>query len=145
MALADTKPLERFYEKMRFSEDDAGSFEALIAHWRQAFGDSLDPELEFHEPGMPGMPPQIYRGPDEIIEGVIRPLPNTVKELRIEPTEFIAADDAVVVLGYFRGTTQVDRELNARFANIWRIKNGRAIRHEAYTDSAAFLSAIGLI
>jgi uncharacterized protein len=144
MSLSDTKPLERFYEKSRFSEAE-GSFDAFIENWRSAFGDALDPAVEFHEPGLPGMPPQIFRGEDEILDGVVRPLRNSMKELRIEPDEFIAGDDAVIVLGHFRGTTMAGRELAVRFANIWRIRDGRAIRHDAYADTAAFMQAMGFI
>jgi ketosteroid isomerase-like protein len=144
MALSDPKPLERFYEKAHFTEEQE-SFDAFVENWRSAFGEALDPAIEFHEPALPGMPPQIFRGADEILEGVVRPLRNTVKELRIDAEELIPADDAVIVLGHFRGTTATGRELAVRFANIWRIKDGRAVRHDAYSDTAAFMHAMGFV
>lgn len=142
MPLSDPAPLKRFYEKSHFTEAE-GSFDAFVENWRTSFGEALDPAVEFHEPGLPGMGPQVFRGEEEILEGVVRPLQHSVKELRIEADELIAADDAVVVLGHFRGTTAAGNELAVRFANIWRIKDGRAVRHDAYPDTAAFMRAMG--
>jgi ketosteroid isomerase-like protein len=67
------------------------------------------------------------------------------EHFQLEPGEFIAADDRVVVvmqaLGRGRESGIV---VEHEFAHVWTFRNGLAVRHESYQSRAEALEAAGL-
>jgi ketosteroid isomerase-like protein len=64
---------------------------------------------------------------------------------RLEPREYIPADDRVVVVmdAFGRGRTSgvvVEHEI----AHIWSFRDGLAVRHESYASREEALEAVGL-
>ena len=58
--------------------------------------------------------------------------------LKIEPTEFIAQGDRVVVLGELQVRSKLtDKQYNSGFVHIIEVKDGKAISFLEYFDNAA--------
>ena len=50
--------------------------------------------------------------------------------------EFLDVGDTVVVLGEYSGTYKTTRKpFKAPFAHVWRLKNDKVARFQAYTDT----------
>ncbi|MDX6553911.1 MAG: uncharacterized protein QOD86_106, partial [Miltoncostaeaceae bacterium] len=63
-------------------------------------------------------------------------------EFRVEVDELLGDGEAVVALGRFIGRAG-DRRLDAPFAHVWRVRGGLAAEMRDFTDTAAFLTALG--
>ena len=104
----------------------------------------LDPEVEWGTPEQDPFMTGTYRGH----KGVRRFLDEffeLFEEARIEPEEFLDAGDRVVVPFLFTARTrETGIELTERWAHIWTIKNGKAVRLDQYTDPDKALEAAGL-
>lgn len=82
------------------------------------------------------------RGPDKVAEGLLAPLMREWKSFKLIPTEFIAEGDTVVSLGRFvgvHGTT--GRTVDAKYAHVWTVSDGRVTRFRQYIDTLAVAEA----
>jgi ketosteroid isomerase-like protein len=68
-------------------------------------------------------------------------LPTVFEELRVEPDEFIASGDRVVVVGHHRGRAK-GGPFDVGFAMVWQMRNGKAVSFREYNDSGKLLKAI---
>lgn len=58
--------------------------------------------------------------------------------------EYIEAGDTVVAIGRIRGHVKAsNREFDIRVVHVWTMRDGRALRFEAYIDTPAMLEALG--
>jgi ketosteroid isomerase-like protein len=64
------------------------------------------------------------------------------EEFRIEPREYLDAGDRVVVIGTFAGRAGAG-EFDAGTVWVWQLRDGKAVRVDSYTDTAAVLRALG--
>lgn len=104
---------------------------------------ALDPDVEWVEPNTPGLPfAGVHRGRQGVVSGVFATVPTTWDDFRVEAEELLGAGEAVVAIGRFRGRVG-DRRLDAPFAHVWRVRGGFAAEFRNFTDTAAFLSALG--
>jgi len=104
---------------------------------------ALDPEVEWVEPDTPGLPfAGVHRGREGVVSGAFATVPTTWDDFRVEAEELLGAGEAVVAIGRFRGRAG-DRRLDAPFAHVWRVRDGFAAEFRNFTDTAAFLSALG--
>jgi len=63
-------------------------------------------------------------------------------ELVVQPDEFIATDDTVVVLGYESArVTATGRTYHSDFAFVFRVRNGKLTAFRAYHDTDAMTRA----
>ena len=86
-----------------------------------------------------------YRGLEEVMrEG--RRWFGTWEEYRFMPEEFIDADDWVLVPLRVRGRGRGSGvEVEQRFVEAWRMRDGKAIEHYAYPSKGAALEAVGQV
>ena len=127
----------------RNTEVVAGIYEAL------AHGDidvalaSLDPDIQWVEPDTPGL---YFAGTHQGVEAVARTVFSRTAaawdEFRVELDELLGDGEAVVALGRFVARAG-DRRLDAPFAHVWRVRGGLAAEMRDFTDTAAFLTALG--
>jgi len=106
---------------------------------------AMDPSIEWREaehfPYADGNP---YVGPDAVVEGVFSRIDRDWEGWSAVPDEMLDAGDSVVVLGRYlarHGTTGA--ELDAQFAHVLWLEDGRVTRFQQYTDTAAILQATG--
>jgi ketosteroid isomerase-like protein len=84
-----------------------------------------------------------HRGACAVFNDLILPAYNWFANFRIELDRFISVGEHVVVVGRFRGRTKTtSKELNAPTTHIWTLRNGKAIRVQAYNEPAKWTQAL---
>lgn len=123
-----------------------GIYDAFAAGDVAAVLGAMSPEMEWNEaenfPYADGNP---YRGPDAILAGVFARLGSEWDGFAAMPDEFLDAGDTVVVLGRYRAACKATgKTLDAQFAHVWRVGDGKAVAFQQYTDTlqAARVTAI---
>jgi ketosteroid isomerase-like protein len=77
-----------------------------------------------------------YEGHDAIVGGVFARLGSEWDGFAPGPEEYLDAGDTVVVLGRYTGTCKATgKALDAQMAHVWRVKDGKAVRFQQYTDT----------
>jgi hypothetical protein len=105
----------------------------------------LHPDIEWVEPSLPGKPPRIVHGRDAVVSEVWGTLGDGFSEVRIEPEEFVAQDETVIVIGAFRGTALDAESFAISFVHIWRFRDGKVVYMRTIADTAAFMASQGLL
>ena len=95
----------------------------------------LSPEIDWTE--AEGFPyAGTYHGPNAVLEGVFMRLGTEWDGFAAVPDEFIDGGDAVVALGKYTGTYKATgKSLQANFAHVWKLRDGKAIRFVQYVDT----------
>jgi ketosteroid isomerase-like protein len=85
-----------------------------------------------------------YVGPGAIVEGVFARLGGEWDSFRVGPQEFLDAGDAVVVTGRYTGRCkQTNQGMDAQFAHVWKLRGGKVVRFQQYTDTLQVARAAG--
>jgi uncharacterized protein len=118
-------------------------YEAFARRDLDAVFELFDPEIEAHDP--PEMPDAaIHRGR----EAVRRDWEHTYElfeDFTVEIEKLIDCGDDVVVFLLYRGRgTESGAEVEASMANVWTVRDGKAIRLRQFLDRAKALESVGL-
>jgi hypothetical protein len=82
------------------------------------------------------------RGPERVAEGLFKPLMAEWSSFALDPTEFIGNGDTVVSLGRFTGVHgTTGKRVEAGYAHIWTVKDGKITRFRQYIDTLAIAEA----
>lgn len=82
------------------------------------------------------------RGPQKVAEGLVMPLMKEWKEFKLVPSEYIADAETVVSLGNFIATHGTSgKTVDARYAHVWTVIDGRIKRFRQYIDTLAVAEA----
>jgi ketosteroid isomerase-like protein len=105
----------------------------------------MDPNIEWQEPDVEGLPQRgTHHGPDAVANNVFGPVAENWDDFQVVPEEFLDADDRVIVLGHFQGRGKATgRTLDAPYAHVWTLRDGKAVHFRSYTDTANFLQSLG--
>jgi ketosteroid isomerase-like protein len=81
------------------------------------------------------------------VAAVFAEYPKFWSEFSVTPERYLeAGDEWVVVTGSQRGIAKATgREYRGRVCNFWRIREGKAVRLEIYTDTALMWKAFGTL
>ena len=113
-----------------FANGDGAKLGELLAdtHWVEA----------------PGMPyGGVYRGFSQVAENVFGPIGRDVTEFSAVPDEIIpAGEDRVLSIGTYRGTGSAG-PLEAPFAHLWTVYDGRITHFVQFADTHLFRQAVG--
>ena len=86
-----------------------------------------------------------YRGVPAIAEGIFQRLGGEWEYFRVKPEQFVDGGDVVVVLGRYEAKyRKTGRPLDAQFAHVWWLRDGKVTRLQQYTDTAQFARVTGL-
>ncbi len=124
-----TKPTEiirSFYDQLK--ADDAPGALSLMAH-------DIEWTTMWHYK-------VVGRGPERVAEGLFKPLMAEWSSFALEPTEFVMDGDTVVSLGRFtavHGST--GKQVDAGYAHVWTVKDGKISRFRQYIDTLAIAEA----
>jgi ketosteroid isomerase-like protein len=121
-----------------FNRDRPGSLDAAIL----AFLAPLDPQVVFEsDAGEPN--PRVIRGQDGVREA-LECAPETWDAFRYEVSDVEELDPGrVMAWGRIHARPRASAErIELRFANIWTLRGGKAIRIQAYGDRATALAAL---
>jgi uncharacterized protein len=95
-------------------------------HWREAEGYS-------YAEGNP------YVGPDAVLQGIFARLGGEWDNFTVTPKEFVATDQGVVTFGRYTGTFKASgRAVDAEFAHVWTVRDGKVHTFRQFTDTAQF-------
>jgi len=77
-----------------------------------------------------------YHGTRAVLEGVFMRLGSEWDGYAAVPEEFVDGGETVVVLGEYSGKyKKTGKSFRAKFAHVWRVQDGKAIRFTQYTDT----------
>lgn len=83
-----------------------------------------------------------YTGPDAVAQGVFQRLVSDVDSVAVVPETFIDAGDIVVVEGRYQGRMRATGvRVDAQFAHVWHVRNGKVVRLQQYTDTRQWATA----
>jgi ketosteroid isomerase-like protein len=86
-----------------------------------------------------------FRGPSEVFNKVFVRLATEWENFKVEPVEYIAEGDRVVVLVHETGSyRETGATVEVDSAHVWTIRDGRVVEFYAYADTLAFARAAGL-
>lgn len=100
-----------------------------------------DEQIEWVERGGGRAPSGTFRGPQAVGKDVFATVPANFEEFRADPEQFIDAGDHVVVIGRFRGRAKSGAVLDAPFAHVQRIRNGKITHFTNYVEAEAWAKA----
>jgi uncharacterized protein len=122
--------IKRLYEAF-----GKGDIEAIVDHLADRFVWRFDP------------PPTVpfagdYKTPDEVRRGFFGSLAESQKDQALNPEEFIAQDDRVVMVGrYSAVVTATNKRIDVAVVHIFTIQNGKITRYMNFSDSARIAEA----
>jgi uncharacterized protein len=83
-----------------------------------------------------------YSGSEAILNGVFGPIMQDVQDFKATPREILALDgDRVLGIGSYTGQGS-GGALNARFAHVWTVRDGKATHFEQFADTALLQQAV---
>ena len=114
-----------------------GIYESLAAGDIAGVVGPMSPDIVWHEaenfPYADGSP---YRGPDAVVAGVFARFGVEWERFAASRDEYIDAGDTVVVLGRYTGSFKATgRPMNAQFAHVWRVADGKVVGFQQYADT----------
>lgn len=85
-----------------------------------------------------------YIGPQTVLEGVFMRLGSEVDGFTVTPSLFTDGGDTVLVEGRYTGKVKsTGTLLDAQFAHVWRLHEGKVVSFQQYTDSWQWNNAFG--
>lgn len=105
----------------------------------------MDPEVEWNEAeNFPYADNNPYIGPEAVVEGVFARLGTDWDGWTLDIDEYLDAGDTAVVTGRYRAThKQTGNEIDAQFAHVWKVRDGKAVSFQQYVDTAQVQQAMG--
>jgi hypothetical protein len=105
----------------------------------------MDPNIEWQEPDVEGLPARgTHHGPEAVANNVFGSVVENWDDFQAVPEEFLDAGERVVVLGRFQGRGKATGgTLDAPFAHVWTLRDGKLVHFRNYTDTANLLQSLG--
>lgn len=83
-----------------------------------------------------------YVGPQAVAQGVFMRILADVDNFVVAPERFHEGADSVVVEGRYRGTMKkTGTPLDAQFAHVWELRDGKVVRFQQFTDTRQWATA----
>jgi len=104
----------------------------------------MDPAIVWYEAeNFPYADRNPYIGAAAVAEGVFFRLATEWDNFQAIPAEFLDAGDTIVVTGRYGGTYKATNViLNAQFAHVFRLRSGKVVAFQQYTDTAQTARAV---
>lgn len=105
----------------------------------------MDENIEWQEADVEGLPIRgTHHGPEAVANNVFQTAVESWEDFGAVAEEFLDAGDHVLVLGRFQGRgKESGRTLDAPFAHVWTLREGKLVRHRNYPDTARLLQSLG--
>ncbi|GAA4942711.1 hypothetical protein EV188_105206 [Actinomycetospora succinea] len=102
---------------------------------------AFDPEIEWYE--STGRIRGTYRGPQGVLDGVFVPISEEWEGFTVDTERLVSEGDVVVAVGTYRATCRATgKAMTSRFAHVWELRDGRAVRFEQIADTESFNAAL---
>ena len=84
-----------------------------------------------------------YIGRDAVAQGVFQRIVSEFDSLAVVPQSFIDAGDIVVVEGRYKAKNRATGvRVDAQFAHVYHVRNGKVVRLQQYTDTRQWALAV---
>lgn len=105
---------------------------------------AMDPQIVWNEAeNSPYADKNPYVGPAAVLEGVFARFAGEWDGFSVALEEALDAGDAVVTTGRYGGAYKKTGKGNhAQFAHIWKLRGGKVVRFQQYTDTAQAAKAV---
>jgi len=119
-----------------------GAYEASARGDFPAMLETFHTDVEWH--AAEGLPwGGVHKGRDAVAKEVFGALMEHFDGFSLSHEQFIDAGDFVVALGRYDATARATgKHLDAAFAHVWELEDGKLKRYYHYTDTAKFLEAL---
>ena len=85
-----------------------------------------------------------WRTLQAVVDNLFAPIGRDWEGFTAAPARFVTEHHSVVSFGTYRGTSRASgRQLDAPFAHLWTVRDGRITGFVQYTDTAKVLEAAG--
>jgi ketosteroid isomerase-like protein len=113
--------------RAHYAASAQGNVEAMMAN--------VSPQVRWTE--MAGFPcAGTWVGPREVVDNVFAVLGRDWNGYRFELQTLIDAGDQVVGVGTYHGTYgATGKEMQARVAHVWKLRDGKIVAFEQFTDT----------
>ncbi len=107
----------------------------------------FDTQIEWIEPDVEGIWMRgTHHGCEAVIKEVFKPTLDKFDDFRLQCDRYLDAGEHVIVTGRFLGRGKdTGNELNAPFAHVWTLRNGKVVTFQNYTDTANCLHALYMV
>lgn len=86
-----------------------------------------------------------YVGPQAVLEGVFLRLAQEWDGFSVTAEEIVGSGDTAVARGRYRGTCKATGvAVDAQFAHVWKLADGKVVSFQQYTDTAQFRDAVAM-
>ena len=105
----------------------------------------LDADIQWVEPNVPGLWfSGTHYGSDAVFKKIIDVVYDKFENFHVRMKRVFAVGDHVVALGSFHGRGKTTGlKLDARVAHVWTLRDGKAIRFQAFHDTLEWQVALG--
>lgn len=84
-----------------------------------------------------------WHRPADVVDKLLVPIARDWDEFRASPREFLDLGDRVLTLGAYSGRYKATgKAMQAPFAHLWRVADGRIVGFDMYTDTALIRDAM---
>ncbi len=109
-------------------------YKAFAAKDIETIRSIFDPDIEWIQ--LPGFPGGHHRGADAVLANAFTRLRTEWTDWRAVVHEWIDAGSSVVAIGVYTATNNATgKPMEAAFAHVYDLKDGRIIRMRQYTDT----------
>jgi ketosteroid isomerase-like protein len=85
-----------------------------------------------------------YVGPQAVVEGVFGRIIGDVDSFAATPVNIIDGGDTIVAEGRYTGAWRATGvPVDAQFAHVWQVRDGKIVRFQQYTDTVQWAKAAG--
>lgn len=104
---------------------------------------AFDPAIEWNEAeGFLYAEGNPYIGPDAVAGGVFQRVVGDVADFAVRPSRLSEAGDVVLAEGRYTGTWKANgRPVDAQFAHVWEVRDGKVVKFQQYTDTRQWAEA----
>lgn len=122
----DASDANRAIVQQAYADFATGDIDAFLA--------ILDPEVRWTD--AEGYPyAGTYVGPDGLLEGLLARIGAEWDNYTVVTDTYVADGDRVVALGTYRGTYKATgRSVEAHFAHVWQLVDGKVVTFRQFTD-----------
>jgi hypothetical protein len=84
-----------------------------------------------------------YVGPQAIATGVFQRIVTDVENFSLRSPRFTDGGDTVLVEGRYQGKMKATgKPIDAQFAHVWQLRDGKVVRFQQYTDTKQWADAV---
>jgi ketosteroid isomerase-like protein len=107
---------------------------------------AMDPQIEWNEAeNFPYADRNPYVGPTAVLEGVFARLVGEWEYFKLALEETLDAGDTVVSRGRYDALyKKTGAKVSAQFVHVWKLRNGKLVKFQQYTDTLQVAKAIGV-